>query len=105
VKRTILLAAGRGRTALPDGSTCLRNFGTGTLDYGFPTSRADIHLVEPGSYTLVGAGALITPTLRGTFQVAPVEGDCVTVPVTTAVFVAHVSLVRFNPPGSNRLLP
>jgi hypothetical protein len=29
----------------------------------------------------------------------------VTVPVTTAVFVAQVSLVRFNAPGSNRLLP
>ena len=44
--------------ALPDGSgTCLRNLGTGTLDYGFPTSQADIHLVEPGSYTLAGAGA------------------------------------------------
>jgi hypothetical protein len=92
--------------ALPDGSgTCLRNLGTGTLDYGFPTTQADIHLVEPGSYTLVGAGALVTPSLRGTFQVAPVEGDCLTVPVTTAVFVAQVSLVRFNPPGSNRLLP
>jgi hypothetical protein len=92
--------------ALPDGSgTCLRNFGTGTLDYAFPTSQADIHLVEPGSYTLAGAGAFTSPSLRGTFQVAPVEGDCVTEPVTSAVFVAQVSLVRFNPPDSNRLLP
>lgn len=92
--------------ALPDGSgTCLRNVGTGTLDYGFPTSQADIHLVEAGSYTLAGAGAFMTPTLRGTFQVAPVEGDCVSEPVTSAVFVAQVSLVRFNPPDPNRLLP
>ena len=92
--------------AFPDGSgTCLRNIGTGTLDYGFPTSQADIHLVEPSTYTLAGAGAFMTPSLRGTFQVAPLDGDCVTRPVTTGVFVAEVTLVRFAPPDANRLLP
>lgn len=92
--------------ALPDGSgTCLRNVGTGTLDYGFPTSQADIHLVEPSTYTLAGAGAFMTPSLRGTFQVAPLDGDCVTRPVTTGVFVAEVTLVRFAPPDPNRLVP
>ncbi len=98
--------AGSGTYQALDGSgTCLRNFGTGTLDYTFPTSQADIHLVEPASYTLAGAGAFMSPSLRGTFQVAPVEGDCVTEPVTSAVFVAQVSLLRFTPPDSNRLLP
>jgi hypothetical protein len=93
--------------AFPDRrGTCLRNVGTGTLDYGFPTSQADIHLVEPSAYTLAGGvGAVMTPSLRGTFQVAPLDGDCVTRPVTTGVFVAEVTLVRFAPPDPNRLVP
>lgn len=92
--------------AFPGGSgTCLRNAGTGTLDYGFPTSQADIHLVERGAYTLAGAGAFMTPSLRGTFQVAPLDGDCVTKPVTTGLFVAEATLVRFVPPGPDRFVP
>ena len=89
--------------AFPDGTgTCLRHVGTGTLNYGFPTSQADIRLVEPNSYTLAGAGAFTTPSLRGTFKVAPTDGDCVTKPVTTAIFVAEATLIRFAPPDPNR---
>jgi hypothetical protein len=92
--------------AFPDGTgTCLRNVGTGTLDYRFRTSQADIRLIEQGTYTLAGAGAFMTPSLRGTFKVAPLDGDCVTRPVTTAVFVAEATLVRFAAPDPNRLRP
>lgn len=100
------LAASGSYTAFPDGSgTCLHHMGSGTVDYTFPTTSADIHLVEQGTYTLAGAGAFVTPSLRGTFQVAPVEGDCVTEPVTSAVFVAEAVLLRFVPPDPDRYLP
>lgn len=93
--------AGAGTyTAFPDGSgACLHSVGSGTVEYGFPTTAYDIRLVEPQNYTLVGVGAFTTPSLRGTFEVTPpYEGDCVTKPVTQALFVAQASLVRFYPP-------
>ena len=94
-------------TALPTRSgTCLHHVGSGTVDYTFSTSGSDIHLVEPQSYALAGAGAFATPSLRGTFQVTPpYDGDCVTKPVTRALFVAEATLVRFHPPDKDRYIP
>jgi hypothetical protein len=94
-------------TALPGGSgSCLRNVGSGTVDYSFPTTGADVHLVEPNDYTLTGVGTLTTPTLRGTFQITPpFEGDCVTQPITKALFLAEATLVRFVPPDPDRYFP
>jgi len=101
--------AGSGSyTALPVGSgPCLGHDGTGTVDYRFPTTGDDIHLVEPQDYSLVGAaGTFSTPSLRGTFEITPPwEGDCVTTPLTKALFVAEATLVRFYPPDPNRYLP
>ena len=90
--------AGAGTyTAFPPGSgSCLSSVGSGTVEYGFPTTQYDIRLVEPQDYTLAGAGAFTTPSLKGTFEVTPpYDGDCVTKPVTKALFVAQASLVRF----------
>ena len=94
-------------TALPGGTgECLRNVGSGTVDYTFPTAASDVHLVERQDYTLAGVGAFSTPTLRGTFQVTPpYEGDCVTTPMTKALFVAEATLVRFVPPDPDRYSP
>lgn len=94
-------------TALPGGTgECLRNIGSGTVDYTFPTSASDVHLVERQDYTLAGVGAFSTPSLRGTFQVTPpYDGDCLTAPVTKALFVAQASLVRFVPPDPDRFSP
>ena len=94
-------------TALPTRSgTCLHHVGSGTVDYTFATSGADIHLVEPQSYALAGAGVFTTPSLRGTFQVTPpYDGDCLTKPVTRALFVAEATLVRFHPPDKDRYIP
>jgi hypothetical protein len=94
-------------TALPGGSGhCLRNVGSGTVDYTFPTTGADVHLVEPNDYTLAGVGTFSTPSLRGTFEVTPpYEGDCLTKPITKALFLAQTTLVRFVPPDPNRYLP
>ena len=100
--------AGAGTyTAFPDGSgTCLHSVGSGTVEYGFPTTQYDIRLVEPHSYTLAGAGAFTTPSLKGTFEVTPpYNGDCVTKPVTTALFVAQAWLLRFHPPDPGRYIP
>ena len=93
--------------AFPAGTgTCLHSIGSGTVEYGFPTTAYDIRLVEPHSYALAGAGAFTTPSLKGTFQVLPpYDGDCLTKPVTTALFVAEASLLRFNPPDPNRYIP
>lgn len=94
-------------TALPGASdTCLRNVGSGTVDYTFPTAASDVHLVEQQDYTLAGVGAFTTPSLRGTFQVTPpYQGDCVTKPITKAFFVAEASLIRFAPPDPGRYYP
>jgi hypothetical protein len=93
--------AGSGSyTAVPQGSgPCLQWIGSGTVDYVIPTSEQDVHLTEPHSFVLAGAGSFTTPTLRGPFQVTSLEdADCVTKPVTTALFVAQVVLVRFRAP-------
>ena len=81
--------------------------GSGTVDYRFQTTVDDIHLVEPLNYVLLGAaGAFTTPSLRGVFQVSPpYEGDCLTRPLTRAVFVAQATLIRFYPPDPHRFLP
>jgi hypothetical protein len=93
--------------AFPGGTgTCLHSVGSGTVEYGFPTTASDIRLVEPHNYTLAGAGAFTTPSLKGTFEVTPpYDGDCVTKPVTTALFVAQASLLRFYPPDPDRYIP
>ena len=100
--------SGKGSyTALPGGNgTCLRNVGSGKVDYTFPTTGADVHLVEPNEYTLAGVGAFTSPSLKGTFEITPpYEGDCVTKPITKALFVAEAALIRFVPPDPNRYLP
>ena len=84
--------------AAPDGrGTCLHHVGSGTVDYMIPTSEQDVHMIEPHAFVLAGGGAFTTPTLRGTFQVMPPydgEGDCVTKPLTKALFLAQGVMVR-----------
>lgn len=93
--------------ALPGArGTCLRSVGSGKLDYTFPTTGADVHLVEPNDYTLAGVGAFTSPSLKGTFEITPpYEGDCVTKPITRALFLAEATLLRFVRPDPNRYLP
>jgi hypothetical protein len=94
-------------TALPGGSgACLRNVGSGTVDYRLPTTGGDVHLVEPNDYTLAGVGTFSTPSLHGVFQITPpYEGDCVTKAITKALFLAEATLVRFVPPDPDRYVP
>jgi hypothetical protein len=80
-----------------DGS-CLRQLGPGRVDYWIPTSEQDVHVVEPPTFTLAGAGTFTTPTLRGTFQIPVHAGDCANEPVNRALFLAQVALVRSHPP-------
>ena len=76
------------------GGAC-RQSGTGTVEYTVPTSGGDIHVSEPDTYTVIGVGAFTTPSLRGTVQIVPASGDCVTGPVTKATFLAEVTLYRY----------
>jgi hypothetical protein len=85
-------------TAVPSGgASCLESLGSGTVDYWLRTSTQDIHVEEPHSFLLAGAGAFTTPTLRGTFQIPLYNGDCVTTPRTTTPFLAQVTLLRAGP--------
>ena len=61
------------------------------------SNRAPTRWPERGRFT--------TPSLNGTFQVAPSSGDCVTKSVTSAVFVAEAALVRFVPPDPQPVPP
>jgi len=90
--------AGSGSyTVVPSGAGgCLRELGTGTVDYWIPTDEQDVHVQEPHAFLLAGAGAFTTPTLRGVFQIPTYEGNCLTTPVTRALFLAQVTLVRVS---------
>lgn len=84
-------------TTLPSGEGgCLRQLGAGTVDYWIPTDKQDVHVKEPHTFVLAGAGAFITPTLRGVFQIPTYDGNCLTTPVTKAVFLAEVTLFRLS---------
>lgn len=84
-------------TTLPSGEGgCLRELGTGTVDYWIPTEKQDVHVVEPNAFLLAGAGAFTTPTLKGAFQVPAYDGNCLTHAVTKATFLAEVTLVRMS---------
>ena len=92
-------------TALaPGDGGCLRQSGTGKVEYVIPTASGAINVTEAMTHTLAGAGVFDTPSLHGTFQVAPpYDGDCVTKPVSRATFVAQVILYRNPrqfPPGA-----
>lgn len=90
--------AGSGSyTVVPSGQGgCLRELGTGTVDYWIPTDEQDVHVKEPHTFLLAGAGAFTTPTLRGLFQVAKYDGNCLTSPVTRSLFLAEVTLLRLS---------
>ena len=70
------------------------------LDYVIPTSEQDVHVVEPESSVLAGAGSFTTPSLQGSFQVSPPydSRDCLTGAVTRALFVAQGVMVRLRRP-------
>jgi len=81
----------------PAGGGCLRQTGTGHVQYDIPTASGVIKIEETETHTLAGAGVLDTPTLHGAFQLPPpYTGDCLTKPVTRSTFTAQVILLR-NP--------
>lgn len=85
-------------TAVPSGAGCVEQLGSGTVDYWITTTEQHVHVIEPHSFTLAGAGAFTTPTLRGTFQIPLYDGNCMTTPRTTTLFLAQVTLARAGPP-------
>jgi hypothetical protein len=92
-------------TALPPGdAACLRQSGTGKVEYEIPTASGTIKVTEAATHTLAGAGVFDTPSLHGMFQLPPpYDGDCLTKPVSRAAFVAQLVLYRNPrefPPGA-----
>lgn len=73
---------------------CLHELGEGTVDYWITTVNQDIHMVEKNAFHLAGAGTFTTPTLYGSFQIPLHEGQCLSEPATTALFLAEVTAVR-----------
>jgi hypothetical protein len=100
-----LAGSGSFAALAPGDSACLRQAGSGTLEYKIPTTAGDIVISEPENHTLAGIGVFNTPRLHGSFQVAPpYDGDCVTKPVSRATFLAQVVLYGYprqlpGPPG------
>lgn len=89
----------------PGGDACLRQSGSGQVDYRVPTSAGEIVVSEPVSHTLAGIGVIDTPTLRGVFELPPpYDGDCVNEPLGRTTFVAEVVLNRY-PRELPRLTP
>ena len=68
------------------------------MDYWIATDEQDVHVKEPHTFLLAGAGAFTTPTLRGLFQIPMYEDNCLTTRVTKALFLAEVTLVRRRRP-------
>lgn len=81
-------------TAVSDAENCLPQLGSGTVDYWVPTTERDLHVVESTGFSPSGAGAFTTPSLRGTFQIAHYDGNCLTNPHAGALFLAEVTLLR-----------
>lgn len=73
---------------------CLHELGEGEVDYWIVTQNQDIHMQEKNAFRLAGAGTFTTPTLYGSFQIPLHEGECLTGPATTALFLAEVVVVR-----------
>jgi hypothetical protein len=83
-------------TALAAGDGCLRQSGTGKVEYTIPTASGTIQVSEAETHTLAPVGMIDTPTLHGALEVLPpYDGDCVTKPVSRASFVAQVLLYRY----------
>lgn len=78
---------------------CLHQVGEGIVEYEIPTSGPNptFSVKEPHEFVMAGAGTFATPSLRGSFTVAPDEGDCVSKPVTRATFIAQAVFLRDVP--------
>jgi hypothetical protein len=83
--------------AVPSGTGCVEQLGSGAVDYWIATTQQHVHIIEPHAFMLAGAGAFTTPTLRGTFQIPLYDGNCVTTARTTTLFLAQVTLARVGP--------
>lgn len=79
----------------PGDGGCLRQTGTGKVEYTIPTASGTIQVSEAETHVIALAGVIDTPTLHGTLEVLPpYDGDCLTKPVSRASFVAQVTLYR-----------
>ncbi|HYH51533.1 MAG TPA: hypothetical protein VEG38_18460 [Acidimicrobiia bacterium] len=86
--------AGSYKTVPSADGGCLHELGEGEVDYWIVTQNQDVHMQEKNAFLLAGAGTFTTPTLYGSFQIPLHDGQCLTGPATTALFLAEVMVVR-----------
>jgi len=91
---TSFTGSGSYKTVPSADGGCLHELGEGEVDYWIVTQNQDIHMQEKNAFHLAGAGTFTTPTLYGSFQIPLHEGECLTGPATTALFLAEVFVVR-----------
>jgi hypothetical protein len=85
-------------TAIPAaGGPCLHHVGTGMVEYYVRSGAMVFHVREAKRFVLAGAGEFNTPSLRGSLQLfPPYEGDCLTKPVTRALFAAQGMMILLD---------
>ena len=77
--------AAAGVFGLFTGAVCPQGIGGGTFFLTVPTADGPMKVTSDYTFSWAGpAGALTGRTMSGTFEFTPIEGDCVSAPVTGA---------------------
>ncbi len=93
---------GHGRYGVNDPDTCRGGEADGPQFFSIPTSGGIQHITNDHFSTYgplegggVYGGEFHGPRFSGTFQARPVEGDCVSAPITKAHFTIKAALSRY----------
>jgi hypothetical protein len=77
--------AAAGVFGLFTGAVCPQGVGGGTFFLTVPTTDGPMKVMSDYTFSWAGpAGALTGSTMSGTFEFTPIEGDCISTPVTRA---------------------
>jgi hypothetical protein len=78
--------SGAGILGLFTGAVCAQGVGGGTFSLTIPTSEGQVEVTSDSTFNWAGpAGELSGKGLSATFELTPLDGDCVSAPVTRAV--------------------
>ena len=78
--------SGAGVLGLFTGAVCPQGVGGGTFSLSIPTSEGQVEQTDDSTFNWAGsAGELSGERISTTFELTPLDGDCVSTPVTRAV--------------------
>ena len=78
--------SGAGVLGLFTGAVCPQGVGGGTFSLSIPTSDGQVERTDDSTFNWAGsAGELSGERISTTFELTPLDGDCVSIPVTRAV--------------------